>query len=366
MQISRVYSNLPRLFTPIDFHCRDDSDLLNVVYGEVRRPTDRKRNSHNLGKTTLLHLIDFLLLKGMSPDQFLQKHSDRFAEFVFFIEVALNAGDYVTVRRSAAMPNRIAMTRHAEGRQDFVEAPEDLWDHPDLSRDDAVKLLNSWLDLKMLKPYDYRKAITYFLRAQGDYNDELQLQKFNMGKDRDWKPFVAHLFGFNETPLQRKYELDDRIEQLRKQLAERQAEVKFSENELPELTARIGVLHHQVDEVEGSIDAFRFDAEERRILRDLVESIETEISSVNDRLYNIRYDMSQITAALGHKDKFDLKQVEEIFAEANLYFPERLHKEYDDLVTFNKKITQERNAAPDPDARTDQGRGGACCPKRSA
>lgn len=100
-----------------------------------------------------------------------------------------------------------------------------------------------------------------------------------------------------------------------------------------------------MDEVEEAIDAFRFDAEERRILRDLVESIETEISSLNDRLYNIRYDISQITAALGHKDKFDLKQVEEIFAEANLYFPERLHKEYDDLVAFNKKITQERNAA---------------------
>jgi uncharacterized protein YydD (DUF2326 family) len=345
MQISRVYSNLPRLFTPIDFHCRDDSDHLNVVYGEVRHPTDQKRDSHNLGKTTLLHLIDFLLLKGMSPDQFVAKHSDRFAEFVFFIEVALNAGDYVTVRRSAATPNRIAMTRHSEGRQDFVEEPEDVWDHPDLSRDDAVKLLDSWLDLKMLKPYDYRKAITYFLRAQGDYNDELQLQKFNLGKDRDWKPFVAHLFGFNETSLQRKYELDDQIEQLRKQLAERQAEVKFSENELPELTARIGVLDRQVDEVEAAIDAFRFDAEERRILRDLVESIETEISSLNDRLYNIRYDISQITTALGHKDKFDLKQVEEIFAEANLYFPERLHKEYDDLVAFNKKITQERNAA---------------------
>src|ERR1700730_913453 len=107
MQISRVYSNLPRLFTPIDFHCRDDSDKLNVVYGEVRQPSDQKRDSHNLGKTTLLHLIDFLLLKGMSPDHFLAKNRERFADFVFFIEIALNAGDYATIRRDVTQPNRI-------------------------------------------------------------------------------------------------------------------------------------------------------------------------------------------------------------------------------------------------------------------
>jgi hypothetical protein len=52
-----------------------------------------------------------------------------------------------------------------------------------MSRDDAVKLLDGWLDLKILKPYDYRQAITYFLRTQADYRDELQLQKFSFGRE---------------------------------------------------------------------------------------------------------------------------------------------------------------------------------------
>ncbi|MGY3530830.1 hypothetical protein ACVIHD_006341 [Bradyrhizobium embrapense] len=67
--------------------------------------------------------------------------------------------------------------------------------------------MDGWLDLEILKPYDYRMAITYFLWAQGD----LQLQKFEMGKDPYWRPFVANLFGFNESSVQRKYELDDSI-----------------------------------------------------------------------------------------------------------------------------------------------------------
>jgi len=345
MQISRLYTNKPDVFAPISFNSGEEATLLNVVYGEVRHPTDQKRDSHNLGKTTLLHVIDFTLLKGMSPEHFLVRNKERFEDFVFYIELALSAGDYATVRRAASNPNRVAMTRHVDAGLTLAEAADDTWDHPDLSRDDAVRLLDGWLDLKILKPYDYRKAITYFLRAQGDYSDELQLQKFSAGRDRDWKPFVAHLFGFNETPVIRKYELDDNIGKLRSRLAERQAEVQFKEDQLPELTARLSVLQQQVDETERALDAFEFDDEERRMMKELVESVEVEVAGINDRVYNIRYDINQINAALSHKDKFDLNDVELAFNETGLNFPGQLKKSYEDLVSFNRQVTQERNHA---------------------
>jgi uncharacterized protein YydD (DUF2326 family) len=121
--------------------------------------------------------------------------------------------------------------------------------------------------------------------------------------------------------------------------------VQYSEDQLPELTAKISVLHQQVNEIEESLDAFRFDDEERRILRDLVNEIETEIAETNDRLYNIRYDMRQIDDALEHRDRFNLSEVEEVFTEAGINFPGALKKSYEELVAFNKKVTQERNAA---------------------
>jgi uncharacterized protein YydD (DUF2326 family) len=345
MQISRIYSNVPRVFCPIDFHSGEDSARLNVIYGAVRHPKDQRKDSHNLGKSTLIQLIDFLLLKGVSSGHFLMRHQDRFKEFVFFLEIALNSGDFATVRRAATDANKIALKRHVEAKQDLAKAEDDAWDHVNMSREDALRLLDGWLDLRILKPYDFRKAITYFLRAQGDYRDELQLQKFATGKDRDWKPFVAHLFGFNETPVHQKYDLDDTIERLKQRQADLQATVQFSEEQLPELGARIGVLQQQVKEVEASIDAFSFDAEERHIMRELVDTIENEIAETNDQLYNIRYDIRQIDAAFEHKDKFDLKEIEEIFNEAEVHFPRGLKKSYEELVTFNRKVTQERHAA---------------------
>jgi uncharacterized protein YydD (DUF2326 family) len=214
-----------------------------------------------------------------------------------------------------------------------------------MSREDATKLLDGWLDLTILKPYDYRQAITYFLRTQADYRDELQLAKFASGKDRHWKPFVAHLFGFNETPIERKYELDESIERMKQRQADQQTSVQFTEDQQPELQARIGVLQQQLDEIEASLDAFSFEPEERRIMREVVETIEMDVSETNDRLYNIRYDIRQIDAALDHKDKFDLAEVEEVFREAEVNFPSALKKNYDELVAFNRKVTQERNTA---------------------
>jgi uncharacterized protein YydD (DUF2326 family) len=345
MQISRIYSNKPRIFPPIDLNYGVEATRLNVVYGEVHHPADQKKSSHNLGKTTLLHLIDFMLLKGHSSDHFLFKHKDRFEAFVFFIEIVLNDGSFATIRRGPAAPTKIALKRHSEHGLQFVDAPEDFWDHSDIAIENAIKILEGWLDLKILKPYEYRMALTYLLRAQGDYNDELQLQKFSQGSHKHWKPFVAHLFGYDEAPVRRKYELDDSIASLKDELAQRQAEIQFTEDQLPALNAKISVLQQQADETGRELDAFSFDAEERRMVKELVDGIESEIAEINDRIYNLRYDLSQINEALSHKDKFDLKEVDEVFKEAELYFPQQLRHRYEELVDFNRKITRERNAA---------------------
>lgn len=345
MQISRVYSNRDELFHAIDFNFGERANRLNVIFGDVKKPKAKDRDSHNLGKTTLLHLLEFLMLKGTSPEQFLVKHQDRFSGVQFFIEIKLNSGGFATVRRGPDNPNKIAMTRHAEGGKRLVDLPEDQWDHPELSNAEAIQLLDGWLDLKILKPYDYRMAITYFLRAQGDFSDELQLQKFQMGKAVYWKPFVAHLFGFNESSVVRKYELDESINVLKQKQVDQAAEVQYAEEDLPKLQAQIAVLGQQVEELEGRLDAFAFDAEERRIMKNLVDEVEGEISDINERLYNINYDIRQIDVALEHKDRFDLDEVSIIFSESNIFFSGQVKKQYEELVDFNKKVTRERNAA---------------------
>jgi uncharacterized protein YydD (DUF2326 family) len=345
MQISQLYSNSPAILESINFNFGADAARLNVVLGEVRKPADRKRDSHNLGKTTLLHVIDFMMLRGMSPEFFLAKHKHRFERFVFFLEICLNSGEFVTIRRSVVNPSEIGLKRHAKGHQNFCDAPEDEWDHVAMPIDSAKTLLDGWLDLRVLKPYDFRKAITYFLRSQDDWGDELQLQKFSQGKDAHWKPFVAHLFGFKGELIDRKYQLDDKIQTAKQRLEEQQAEVQFKEDDLPALIADIARLRQEFEELSTQLDGFHFNAEERRIMTKLVDEIEVEIAQINGALYDIRYDIRQIDTALEQKEKFDLVEIEEVFRETQLHFPQSLKRKYEELVAFNKKVTHERDVA---------------------
>lgn len=80
-------------------------------------------------------------------------------------------------------------------------------------------------------------------------------------------------------------------------------------------------------------------------MKNLVDDVEGEISDINERLYNITYDIRQIDVALEHKDRFDVDEVATIFSESSVFFGGQIKKQYEELVDFNKKVTRERNSA---------------------
>ena len=57
MKLSKLYSNKPKIFEAIEFESG-----LNVVLAEIRLPENKKKDTHNLGKTTLGRMLDFCLL----------------------------------------------------------------------------------------------------------------------------------------------------------------------------------------------------------------------------------------------------------------------------------------------------------------
>ena len=208
MQIERITSNQPDVFVPIAFNAGDEARTLNVVFGDVRRPKDGRTDSHNLGKTLLIDVIDFLFLSSVDKNHLFVRHRERFEGMVLFMELRLSPSEFVGIRRSIDEPSRIDLVRAETSLGDRVHEPDLSWTHTGVTFDRARELLDGWFAFSTLGGYGYRKAITYFLRSQRDWSDELQLQKFLAGADRDWKPFVGQLFGYDHDKLRRKYDLD--------------------------------------------------------------------------------------------------------------------------------------------------------------
>lgn len=96
MRLSKIYSNKTKLFQDIEFNRG-----LNIILGEIRLPENKKKDTHNLGKSILASLIDFCLLKGYSKDFFLFKHFNIFKDFIFFLEVEVENNKFLTIKKKS-------------------------------------------------------------------------------------------------------------------------------------------------------------------------------------------------------------------------------------------------------------------------
>ncbi len=337
MKLSRIYCNKPRVFGPIDLN-----EGLNVVYAKVERPRDSDKDFHNLGKTLLIHLIDFLLLKGFDKGHFLYDHKDLFSDFVFFLELETNAGQYVTVRRAVEAHTKIHFQEHDEPDQDFTSLADDGWEYSPKSFTKARARLNEYLDIRAIAPWLYRKGVGYFLRTQNDYRDVFQLARFSKGKDSDWKPFMAQMLGFNPEAIEAKYRLDQEIEEKAAQRKAAENLASAQSGAYDKVKARLEVKEEEHRAAQERLDRFRFAREDLSLSDELLTEVDARMSSINERIYEIDYEQEQIRSSLSHKVSFDLAKVRRLFEEAQAQLPDALYKSYDDLVEFNCRLTKDR------------------------
>jgi uncharacterized protein YydD (DUF2326 family) len=137
----------------------------SIVLGVAKSRGEGK--SHNLGKTTLIELLDHILF-GSRDSERIKAIKENFTNPVFTVELRIDGetrrvvADY-TKKKKAAFSTEI------------------------------------------------KQAYEYFIRFQDDYKDEFRKVSIR-GKDLSWKPLLLRLMGFNERPLVEKYEIESTIQ----------------------------------------------------------------------------------------------------------------------------------------------------------
>ena len=338
MKISKIYSNIPKIFEPIKFN-----DGFNVILGEIQLHNDKDKDSHNLGKSKLADLIDFGFLKKRTKEMFLFKHFERFSEFVFYFEVKLNDGKYITIRRSVSDNTKIYIKRHDYNDQNFTHLSDAEWDYKKLTFDKAKLLLDSILNLTSISPWDYRMAISYALRRQDDFNDIFQLKKFGP-KHISWKPYIGHLLGFDAENLIKNYELKNCIDKIAEKLDELQKEIGLYQGDEEEMLKDALALKLQdAQTINEQLDSFNFDESDTKAVEELSENIDSEIEELNRIRYYLTTNLKKLRRAESKQPTtFNLSKTEQLFNEAGIMFGEQIKKSYEQLVEFNRKITVER------------------------
>jgi len=343
MKLSKLYSNDAR-FKKIAFNL----NKLNVIYADVVSDPGEKKNSHDLGKTKLAELIDFLFLKGLDKKSFLLKVPDDsgesiFSKHIFYLELLLNSGKYLTIRRAVANHSKISFILQDQSVDNFN--PPQKWDFEELPFKQAKGQLAQFLAIDFFKnkSYDFRKAINYCIRMQNDYEDVYKLSKYKGGKDYEWKPFMFDLLGFNGNILAAKYKNDEERESIKTFIDSLKNEYSVRVEDRDDIVAQIKLKESNTSDVEEQIDRFNFYEQDKQLINKGIEEIEHNISDLNTLSYQLNYDIDKLQRSIKNKFAFSLDKVTRVFQESALYFPEQLKEDYQALISFNNELTIERN-----------------------
>ena len=310
---------------------------------ETHLDEDQKVDVHNLGKSTLGRIIDFCFLSSRSADFFLFKHEERFIDFVFFLEIELANGSFVTVRRNVATPSRIAFKIHKNKYQDFNDLQEESWSHSDIAFEKAQFLLDGILGWTALGRWNYRKIIGYLLRSQSDYLDVFQLAKSSRSKHSQWKPFLAHILGFDGNLLDAMYKKGVEVDDKEAEQKRRAREFGTESVDAGKIDSLLILKREEVARKEEFLGSFNFREPDRLQTEQLVDELDENISSKNTAQYRYMSDLKKIKNSLEEdKISFNPDEAEKLFGDAGILFGGQLKKDFQQLIEFNREISTER------------------------
>ena len=331
MKLIKVFSDGP--FKNVKFN-----EGYNIVLATIH-DKEKKKDTHNLGKTSLLVVIDFLLLSTFTKKSPILANP-IFSTQTFFLELLLNSGKYLVIRRGIEKPSKISFKLNEIPLTNFDIPTE--WDEENVAFEEAKDMLNTFLGYDVLTNWPYRKSISYFLRSQKDYLDVFQLNKFK-GKHITWKPFVFDLLGFDGSLVEKKLHCDDEIVGKESEIATLQKQASIDIAERDKIIGLIEIKSEEKDRTEKEIDKFNFYSQDATVTRELIDTIDIQLQSLNSERYRLGYEIKKINSSLEQTSAaVRLDKLKELYNEVELFFPESLSKQYEELERFTDAISLER------------------------
>lgn len=324
MKLSQIYSNDER-FKAIVFN-----EKFNLIVGIVK---ETKSDTHNLGKTSLVTLIDFMLLNQISVDHIFKRCFNFFENHIFYLEILLNNKLYLTIKRGVKEPNKISFKIHSS-KTNLLNCEK--WDEEDLSLKKAKEYLKDKLSFSVLTEYSYRKFLHYFLKQEKLFDPDFTKNEY--GKQENWLPALLDLVGLNSKYYNDKIKLEKNLKELKEKLPEKDLANKIREKETQKR-----IYEKKLAELKTKTEDFDFYNLEENITQQMSDNVINDISTLNEKKYRLKYDIAKLENSLTtNKNIIDLDELKQLFDEVELYFPDQLKKNYEDLVKFNTQIFRER------------------------
>ena len=326
IKLNKLYSNKKEIFPDITFR-----DGLNVVFASVSKNITNNA-SHSLGKTTLIDVINFCLLKQIDKHHILKK--ECFTEFVFYLEIQCETEKYVTIKRPAI--GQVSITETTEPFRETSEE-EQTWLFDKLALKKAKTKLDQLICPKSISTsgFTYRNGLRYCFRNQTQYENTFRVNN-SREDDSRWAPYLASIIGINAKTVDEKYKSNKRIESLKNAIKEIQ---NIPTESGQSLEAEITQIEASVRRMKVELDKFDFKRSDENVSEELINEVSENVSSMVSQVYSLDQKISAINKSLNTEFSFEIDKVLELFKEVEIFFPSSLEKSYNDLINLNKDMS---------------------------
>ena len=153
---------------------------------------------------------------------------------------------------------------------------------------------------------------------------------------------MFELLGYDGQLLEQIYSLQQDIENIDIEINKLQTQYDANPEDIDQINGLKEVIQKQIDTLVENAENFDFYLEEANISKELIEDIETQIAHLNVQRYQLESKIKDVIEAIDSNAVYNYEDVYSLYEEMGILFPNELKRSFNELLTFNEKISRER------------------------
>lgn len=332
MYLSKLTISSPgKVIRDIEFH-----KGLNLIVDET--PENTTGTGNNVGKTTVLRLIDYCL--GGDVDGIYRNPEDKHESYALVKNFLTGNNVIVTLILEDDLDTpskKVVIERDFKtGRSSLIRI-----NGKDVTRKDFVAELESAIfpEVKTETP-SFRQIIAHNIRID-NLRLENTLKTLTMGKNEEYEALYLFMFGCPNDSAARKTQLAQELDTEKKY--KRRMERNRSKNEYK---AALSVIESDIEKLVERKDNLNIN-ENLQLDIDSLNTLRAEINKVTSRtsLLSLRRELINEAVESFDKQNFgeDVVQLEMIYKQASAYVP-KMQRTFKELVDFHNTMLENKKA----------------------
>ena len=332
MYLSKLTISSPgKVIRDIEFH-----KGLNLIVDET--PENTTGTGNNVGKTTVLRLIDYCL--GGDVDGIYRNPEDKHESYALVKDFLTGNNVIVTL---ILVDDLDTPLKKVEIERDFKtgRGSRIRINGRDITRKDFVAELESAIfpEVKAETP-SFRQIIAHNIRID-NLRLENTLKTLTMGKNEEYEALYLFMFGCPNDSAARKTQLSQELDTEKKY--KRRMERNRSKNEYK---AALSVIESDIEKLVERKDNLNIN-ENLQLDINSLNALRAEINKVTSRtsLLSLRRELINETVESFDKQNFgeDVVQLEMIYKQASAYVP-KMQRTFKELVDFHNTMLENKKA----------------------